>query len=70
MKKTSAAESETKSGMGKPFELTLPEIALDPNNPRLGIRPAPGYAEPELIFNPKTQKGLIDCLQDLQGGGS
>lgn len=55
---------ESKSGMGKPFELTLSEIALDPNNPRLAIKPAPGYLDPTPIFDPEIQKGLIDKVYD------
>lgn len=45
--------------MGRPFELALDEIALDPNNPRIAPKPAPGYDEPDLIFDEARQDQLV-----------
>lgn len=45
--------------MGKPFELALDKIALDPNNPRIAPKPAPGYEDPASIFNDELQARLV-----------
>lgn len=58
MKKPIVAESRQQD-MGKPFELALDQIALDPNNPRIAPKPAPGYADPNFIFDADRQAALV-----------
>jgi hypothetical protein len=41
--------------------VSIDDLYLDPNNPRLG-RPAPGYMNPELLFDNEIQKELISSL--------
>ncbi len=50
--------------MGKPFELALDQIALDPNNPRIAPKPAPGYTDPALIFDPEIQAKLVVAVYE------
>ncbi len=57
---TKTKKPETRQpDMGKPFELALTEIALDPNNPRIAPKPAPGYADPKAIFDAELQAKLV-----------
>lgn len=53
------ATEKRQPDMGKPFELALEDIALDPNNPRIAPKPAPGYADPKIIFEPELQDRLV-----------
>ena len=63
MKKTAAVQPR-QLDMGKPFELALDKIALDPNNPRIAPKPAPGYADPASIFDPALQARLVVEVYD------
>ena len=57
--KTDVAANARQKDMGKPFELALDKIALDPNNPRIAPKPAPGYDDPDGIFEPQLQAKLV-----------
>ena len=48
-----------KNDLGAPIELSLSKIALDPNNPRIARKPAPGYDNPGVIFDPQIQEQLV-----------
>jgi hypothetical protein len=48
----------------KPIEVDFENLALDPNNPRLG-RPAPGYDEPSLIFADTTQQEIHEEIKRI-----
>lgn len=63
MKKATALQPR-QLDMGKPFELPLDQIALDPNNPRIAPKPAPGYADPDAIFDPTLQARLVVEVYD------
>lgn len=54
-----------KNDLGKPIELALDEIALDPNNPRIAPKPAPGYDTPEAIFDPQIQDALVAQVYEV-----
>lgn len=57
---TTAEKSQPRQqDMGKPFDLALDKIALDPNNPRIAPKPAPGYADPLVIFDADIQAKLV-----------
>lgn len=55
--------------LGKPFELALEKIALDPNNPRIAPKPAPGYADAEAIFDADVQAKLIVKVYETYSAG-
>lgn len=57
--KNDAAVNVRQKDMGKPFELALDKIALDPNNPRIAPKPAPGYDDPSVIFDEDIQARLV-----------
>lgn len=48
-----------KPDLGTPVKLSLAEISLDPNNPRIAPKPAPGYDDPHKIFDPDVQEKLV-----------
>lgn len=54
-----------KNDLGAPIELKLSEIALDPNNPRIAPKPAPGYDKPEAIFDPQVQEQLVQKVYEV-----
>lgn len=45
--------------LGTPVKLALADIALDPNNPRIAPKPAPGYGDPSKIFDEQVQDDLV-----------
>lgn len=51
--------------LGKPFEIALNDIALDPNNPRIAPKPAPGYENPDATFDPQVQEGLVAKVYEV-----
>lgn len=51
--------------LGKPLELDLADIALDPNNPRIAPKPAPGYDDADAIFDPQIQSDLVEKVFDV-----
>lgn len=55
--------------LGKPFELALDKIALDPNNPRIAPKPTPGYADAPAIFDPDVQAKLIVKVYETYSAG-
>lgn len=59
-----------KSDLGKPVELALKDIALDPNNPRIAPKPAPGYGKPEAIFDPAIQDALVTKVYEVYKAAS
>lgn len=59
-----------KNDLGKPIELALNDIALDPNNPRIAPKPAPGYDKPEAIFNAEIQEALVAQVYEVYKAAS
>jgi hypothetical protein len=59
-----------KNDLGKPIELALNDIALDPNNPRIAPKPAPGYDKPELIFDDAIQEALVTKVYEVYKAAS
>ncbi|MBB5987872.1 hypothetical protein [Sphingobium lignivorans] len=60
---------QTKKDLGKPFDLELDKIALDPNNPRIAPKPAPGYANAKTIFDPEVQSKLVVKVYETYNAG-
>jgi len=60
---TENMQNQTKD-LGKPFDLALEDIALDPNNPRIAPKPAPGYAKTDEIFDKEVQAKLVTKVYD------
>jgi hypothetical protein len=56
--------------LGKPLELNLADIALDPNNPRIAPKPAPGYDDADAIFDPQVQRDLVGKVFDVYKAGA
>ncbi len=54
-----------KNDLGKPIELALNDIALDPNNPRIAPKPAPGYENPDATFDPQIQEQLVARVYEV-----
>ena len=54
-----------KNDLGKPFELALDDIALDPNNPRIAPKPAPGYEDPDATFDSQIQEQLVARVYEV-----
>ena len=54
-----------KNDLGKPIELGLNDIALDPNNPRIAPKPAPGYEDPDATFDPQIQEALVSKVYEV-----
>ena len=46
----------------KPIKVPLDNLWPDPNNPRLALEDAPGYADPKKLFDPKRQAAIFQKL--------
>ena len=53
--------------LGNATPISLDKINLDPNNPRIAPEPAPGYDDPELLFEPELQKRLVARVYEVYG---
>lgn len=59
-----------KNDLGKPIELGLNDIALDPNNPRIAPKPAPGYENADAIFDAAIQDQLVTKVYEVYKAAS
>src|SRR3954470_8315895 len=46
------------------FPASLDQLWPDPNNPRLALAEAPGYADPEKLFDEETRRQIFEDLGD------
>lgn len=58
-------DQNSQNDLGEPFKLSLADIVLDPNNPRISPKPAPGYDDVSKIFDPDIQAKLVDEVYEV-----
>jgi len=46
------------------IQVPLESLWPDPNNPRLGLEDAPGYEDPELLYDAETRQQIYDTLAE------
>lgn len=51
--------------LNKPFTIPFSDVYLDPNNPRLAAEDAPGYDDPDALFDADRQERIAQQLSEV-----
>ncbi|ORA16380.1 hypothetical protein [Mycobacterium asiaticum] len=51
-----------------PVQVPIANLFPDPNNPRLALEDAPGYADADALFDPATRKEILDEIGEKSYG--